>query len=325
MNYDIIGDIHGHADALRALLTDMGYKEHGRGGFKHPDRKAVFVGDFIDRGPKQLETVDIVRRMVDAGSAHAVMGNHEFNAIAWFLPDPDEPGEYLRPHHSAKYGDKNFRQHEAFLNEVADTTKHEEIIDWFLTLPLWLDLDGIRVVHACWHPKFMDYLAPKLAEGNRLTRELMIEASREPADDAEKDTPEPSVFKAVEALTKGIEVPLPNSRTFKDKDETVRDRVRVRWWDVQATTYRQSAMLGETERSQLPDDSIPAHALIGHDGGTPVFFGHYWLTGSPAPFLDKAACVDYSVARGGKLAAYRWDGESVRPMLDANRFHWVGR
>jgi hypothetical protein len=323
MNYDIIGDIHGHADALRTLLTDMGYKDSG-GYLKHTDRQAVFVGDFIDRGPKQLDTFDIVRSMVDAGSAHAVMGNHEFNAIAWFLPDPDpdQPGEYLRPHHSAKYGDKNFRQHEAFLNEVTGTPRHKEIIDWFLTLPLWLDLDGIRVVHACWHPKFMAYLAKRLGKSKRLTRELMTEASREPADEAEKDTPEPTLFKAVEALTKGIEVPLPKPHTFKDKDGTVRDRVRVRWWDAQATTYRQSAMLGETERSQLPDDPIPTHALIGHDGGAPIFFGHYWLNGNPRHLLEKAACVDYSVAKGGNLVAYRWDGE---PVLDANQFHWFGR
>ena len=321
MNYDIIGDIHGHADALTALLRDMGYEEKGQ-RFQHTDRKAVFVGDFIDRGPKQLDTFDIVRRMVDAGSAHAVMGNHEFNAIAWFLPDPDQPGEYLRPHHSAKYGDKNFRQHEAFLNEVTGTPRHKEIIDWFLTLPLWLDLDGIRVVHACWHPNFMAYLANRLGPSKRLTRELMTEASREPADEAEKDTPEPTLFKAVEALTKGIEVPLPKPHTFKDKDGTVRDRVRVRWWDAQATTYRQSAMLGEPERSQLPDDPIPTHALIGHDGGAPIFFGHYWLNGNPRHLLEKAACVDYSVAKGGNLVAYRWNGE---PVLDANQFHWFGR
>ena len=92
MNYDIIGDIHGHADALKALLSDLGYAERER-VWRHPDRQAVFLGDFIDRGPKQVETVGIVRRMVDAGAAQAVMGNHELNAIAWFTKDPSNPGE----------------------------------------------------------------------------------------------------------------------------------------------------------------------------------------------------------------------------------------
>jgi hypothetical protein len=49
----------------------------------HPDRQAIFVGDLIDRGPRQVESVEIVRSMVDAGAAQIAMGNHEFNAIAY--------------------------------------------------------------------------------------------------------------------------------------------------------------------------------------------------------------------------------------------------
>lgn len=321
MNYDIIGDIHGHSEALKALLASMGYRTNS-GAWSHPDRQVIFVGDFIDRGPKQLETVDVVRRMVDAGSAQAVMGNHEFNAIAWFLPDLDQPGEYLRQHHSVKYGAKNYNQHKAFLDEVIGTPRHKEIIDWFLTLPLWLELDAIRVVHACWHSGFMDYLVKNGLKDRRLTAELMIDASSEPTDEAEKDTAEPSVFKAVETLTKGIEIPLPKPHVFKDKDGHERDRVRVRWWDADAVSYRDAPMLPEGERKHFPTDLIPSHVRIGHDGGKPVFFGHYWLTDIPATLSDKAACVDYSIAKGGKLVAYRWDDE---PVLDQGKFHWVGQ
>ena len=46
---DIIGDIHGHADKLVRLLLQLGYKNID-GVYQHSDRKAVFVGDFIDRG-----------------------------------------------------------------------------------------------------------------------------------------------------------------------------------------------------------------------------------------------------------------------------------
>ena len=309
MNYDIIGDIHGHADALKALLKDMGYQD-SRGAWRHPERKAIFVGDFIDRGPKQVKSVEIVRRMTDAGTALAVMGNHEFNAIAWFLPDKGNPGEYLRPHHAPKYGDKNLQQHKAFLDEVIGTPRHKEIIDWFLTLPLWLDLPGLRVVHACWHQSFMDFLKPKLASGNRLTAELMIEASCEPENESDKDNGVPSVFKAVEVLTKGIEIPLPKPHSFKDKDGHERTRVRVRWWDQNAITYKQTAMLDDASRDQLPEISIPDHVRIGVKDGKPIFIGHYWLTGTPELRSNKVACVDYSIARGGKLVAYRWDGEN---------------
>ena len=319
MHYDIIGDIHGHAPALEVLLHSMDYRETN-GTWRHPERQAIFVGDFIDRGPRQVAVVDLVRRMVEDGGAQAIMGNHEFNAIAWFLPDPAKPGEYLRPHHSPKYGDKNYLQHKAFLDEVAGTPQHKEIIDWFLTLPLWLELDGFRVVHACWHPRFMDFHL-QVANGNRLTADLMVEACREPEDEAEKDTAAPSIFKAIEAITKGIEIPLPESRTFVDKDGHQRSRVRTRWWDTDAVSYRQAALLEGEERAELPDDPIPEHVRIGHDGGKPVFVGHYWAKGVPTVLSDKVACVDYSVGKGGNLVAYRFDGESV---LKQEKFHWVG-
>ena len=48
----------------------------------------------------------------------------------------------------------------------------------------------------------------------------------------------------------------------------------------------------------------------------------YWLTGTPTPLAANVACTDYSVAKGGKLVAYRWDGEQV---LSADKFHWVGK
>src|SRR5690242_5216739 len=97
MAFDVIGDLHGDASKLRLLLKKLGYRELGA-TWRHSGRRAIFLGDFIDRGPEQLDSCDIVRNMVTAGSAHAVMGNHEFNAIAWYLKDPDQPGEHLRRH-----------------------------------------------------------------------------------------------------------------------------------------------------------------------------------------------------------------------------------
>ncbi len=319
MNYDIVGDIHGHAEALEALLSDLGYRNTG-GAWRHPDRQALFVGDFIDRGPQQIESVNLVRRMVDAGSARAVMGNHEFNAIAWFLPDPEYPGEYLRRHHSTKYGDKNRRQHQAFLSAVEGSPLHDELVNWFLTLPLFLDLPDLRVVHACWHAAALDFLRPYLTADDCMTLETLILATREPDDDAEKDTPEMTAFKAVEAVLKGVEAPLPAPYTFNDKDGHERDRVRIRWWDNDATDFRRAAMLPLDERAAFPEAPVPPHALIGHDGGKPVFVGHYWLAGVPELLSGKVACVDYSVAKGGKLVAYRWDGEAT---LDERKFHCV--
>ena len=82
MPFDVIGDIHGELGKLVELLGHLGYQEKA-GAFRHSDRTAIFVGDLIDRGPKQLDTVNLVQRMVEAGAAQCIMGNHEFNAIAW--------------------------------------------------------------------------------------------------------------------------------------------------------------------------------------------------------------------------------------------------
>lgn len=307
MDYDIIGDIHGHADKLEALLGRMGYRNR-QGAWRHPGRTAIFVGDFIDRGTQGVETVQTVRAMVDAGTALAVMGNHELNAIAWHTPDHREPGEYLRPRAREPWGSKNRQQHEKFLAQVEhEPAMHADLVAWFLTLPLWLDLEGLRVVHACWHAPFIDWLAPRLRDGRYLTPELLVNATTEPEDPSEKDTPEPSVFKAVEVLTKGIEIPLPAPHSFKDKDGHTRSRVRVRWWDHEATSYRDLALLSDELRLALPDLPAPGHARLPLLDPKPTFFGHYWMTGAPRTQSNTAVCVDYSAGKDGPLVAYRWD------------------
>jgi hypothetical protein len=125
------------------------------------------------------------------------------------------------------------------------------------------------------------------------------------------------VFKAVEALTKGIEVPMPAGEGFSDKDGFARDRVRVRWWDASAETLRDAAFLDDAKRSALPPTPIPERALVKYADPKPVFFGHYWLMDEPVPLTPRAACLDYSIGKGGRLCAYRFDGE---PELSKERF-----
>lgn len=101
--YDIIGDIHGHADALEQLLQKLDY-DKSKGYYSHPERKVIFVGDYIDRGPKIKETLEMVRAMADNQAAIALMGNHEFNAILYNTIGTD--GNYLR-----EDSDRNVSQH----------------------------------------------------------------------------------------------------------------------------------------------------------------------------------------------------------------------
>jgi len=177
--YDIIGDIHGCAGKLIDLLNAMGYAEVN-GAWKHPTRQAVFVGDFIDRGPNQLESVRIPKTMVEAGNALAVIGNHEFNAIAYATKNYQ--GKWCRAH-----SERNQEQSAVFLEAAPlGSPIHKEIMEWSMTLPLWLDLDGVRVVHACWHEASMEVLRPSLSEIGSLTNELIIKASV--PDSAEYDS-----------------------------------------------------------------------------------------------------------------------------------------
>jgi hypothetical protein len=295
MPFDIIGDLHGNASKLQLLLKRLGYRISGA-TWHHTERQAIFLGDFIDRGPEQLETCDIVRNMIAAGSARAVMGNHEFNAIAWFLKDPDQPGDHLRRH-----TEKNRKQHECFLREVEHTPRHKEMIDWFLTLPLWLELDGLRVVHACWHPGYIADIEPYLEPGHLLSNSLVKAGSREGT----------MAFRAIEGLLKGLEAKLPEGLTFLDKGGHTRSQARVRWWNNEAPTSWNTTLLDDFEGAGLQNFPLPANSTIGYRDSKPVFIGHYSLSGHPALLTPKVACVDYYNKIDNPLVAYRWDGEEI--------------
>ncbi|HEY7423060.1 MAG TPA: polynucleotide kinase-phosphatase [Gemmataceae bacterium] len=87
--FDILGDVHGCCDELEALLQRLGYVPTvagdslwGSRAYAHPEgRKAVFVGDLVDRGPRILDSVQLVRNMVKGGSALCVPGNHDMKLM----------------------------------------------------------------------------------------------------------------------------------------------------------------------------------------------------------------------------------------------------
>lgn len=80
--FDIIGDVHGCYDELETLLEQLGYRRREDGILHHPEaRKAVFVGDLVDRGPKTPEVLQLVMNMVTAGTALCVIGNHDIKLM----------------------------------------------------------------------------------------------------------------------------------------------------------------------------------------------------------------------------------------------------
>ncbi len=289
--FDLIGDIHGYAGPLRRLLERLGYRKKD-GRYAHPNRKAVFVGDFIDRGPEIRETLRLVRNMIDGGTALAVMGNHEFNALCYHTVGRD--GAPLRAH-----SDKNREVHRATLEAFADNADEwRDYLAWFRTLPLFLDLPEFRVVHACWDEKSMAVLNGR----DRLDEATLHKAAR-------KGTPE---YESVEILLKGKEIELPNGYRFSDKHGFSRSKIRTRWWKSgEALTFRELVFPHADDIPAIPVPAELGTTLPGYSEEAPsCFMGHYWLPPEhpKSPVTPNVVCLDYSVAKGGPLVAYRWHG-----------------
>jgi len=294
MYYDLVGDIHGHARALETLLRDMGYSARGK-GFSHPERVLIFLGDLIDRGPDQKRVLEIARSMVASGDAIVVMGNHEFNAIC-YATEMDDGG------HARTHSASNQNQHQAFLHAFPEhSSEYADAIAFFKTLPLWLELDDFRAIHACWHDGAMQVLGTELDEEHRIRDEVFYQryGSREPA-----------LYDAIELLLKGPEAALPQGIVFQDQDGKTRNKARINWWNL--------------DSSREPLFALPDHLHQQHDlsslyrqaedyrygGGPELFFGHYWQRGfAPSCWTGRhIACLDYSVADGGSLIGARWHG-----------------
>jgi hypothetical protein len=239
------------------------------------------------------------------------MGNHEFNAITYATLNK-AGSAYLRPHI-----DKNTRQHQAFLEAYEfNSDEYHEVIAWFKTLPLWLELDSIRAVHACWDKQIITKLEP-YTQQQRLTDDLLHVS----CDVASWQ------FHALETILKGKEIPLPESHEgFKDKDGNRRHHIRIKWWDNRAKNYRDAFMGPESALTDIPDDEITGEHLIEYTvEDKPLFLGHYWLEGDIKPLAKNIACLDYSVAKpksDARLVAYQYQGEKV---LKQEHFKWVER
>ncbi len=293
--YDVIGDVHGQGSKLRALLARLGYVER-TGCWQAPrGRQAVFVGDLIDRGPDQVEVLGTVRAMVDAGQARVVMGNHEFNAAAYATRHP-ETGAYLRPR-----SPKNRAQHAAFLGAVGEgSALHHEWANWFRTLPMALELSGIRVVHAWWSDDAMQRIERARGGPDRVLGEDVLMACHD----------DPDLKAARKLLTCGVEWDLPAGKSIVDKEGHRHGEARLAVWRHGAERLRDIALVPSGCEDGVPDIGIPAQYRMDAVDGKPILFGHHWFSGPVRLESPKVACLDWSAARDGPLVAYRWDGET---------------
>ena len=177
---DLVGDIHGAAARLLRLLAELGYAK-SRGRWTHADgARLVFLGDYADKGDDVGGGIELVRELCEHRVACAIAGNHDTNALAFCMrrdtstfdpigarrsaqalrPDTvDADSVWVRAHKH-----KNVRQHCRTLGLGADA--YQEAITWFATLPLWLELPGLRAVHAAWIPASIRKIRSLAARGD---------------------------------------------------------------------------------------------------------------------------------------------------------------
>ncbi len=281
-----IGDIHGQSGKLDALMSHIDSQD---------DAMMIFLGDLIDNQPgthiDHLAVLNHVKARVDAGRAICLMGNHEFNAVGWAMRH-QKTGLPLRPHTA-----NNDRQHQAFLEDVTENSpQHAAWIDWFKTLPLFIDFGDIRAIHACWDEAALVQLRPWLDDQNRLKPE-----SWQYAFDKQHE-----LYGLLETVLKGPEITLPEGYSFLDKTGIERRNIRVRWWLDDATTWRQLAQVQPDVVECIPD--IPLARSYPALTGAPVVVGHYTLAGEPAVLSQSVICVDYNAAKAEHpLVAWQYD------------------
>ncbi|HEY3373205.1 MAG TPA: metallophosphoesterase [Prolixibacteraceae bacterium] len=299
--YDIIGDIHGHADQLKSLLEKLGYQSKD-GYYTHETRKAVFVGDMINRGPKIRETLNLVRKMVEKGSAYAILGNHEMYLILYYLRDTE-----------GKYYKKRIPKYQLQINQTLDefATCKEELkshLKWLRTLPMFLDFGDIRIVHACWDDENIK-LIKSTVTGPKLTKPLLREIALN----------ETKFSQSFWETCKGVDFQIPKDLLVFDQDGRPHRTFRMKWWATpEGKTFKEVSL---ESRFDLPAYTIPSEIIqirkIYPKENPLVFFGHYCLKECCGIFTDNLCCIDSCVTRTGKLMAYRWEGEK---QLDTSHF-----
>ncbi|WP_246286765.1 metallophosphoesterase [Vreelandella maris] len=307
--YDLIGDVHGCGATLATLLEKLGY--HQRSGvYRHPRRKVIFLGDLIDRGPRIRLAVTIARRMVEQGEAYIVMGNHEYNALAYTHPGPaGSHKRWLREHtprHNRIIQD-TLEQYRDYTNEWEDT------LAWFKTIPLCLEIDGIRVVHACWDQKLIDELKQRRPD-QCMDTEFLVEST----------DPTTQAYQILDRLTRGPHVSLPEGIAIHSGDGFTRKSFRAHFWaqDPQQwgdVVFQPDNLPGDLETRELTAEERQQLSYYGPEE-PPLFIGHYWCEGIPSLPARNIACLDYSAVKYGRLVAYRWSGETT---LNADHFVWI--
>lgn len=278
---DIVGDVHGEIEALRNLMDRLGYDQDG----SHPDqRRLVFVGDLTDRGPDSPAVVELVQILIESGRAQCVLGNHDLNILL------DRRKRENKWFYAEEFLDKDGS---VVPQRLADDLTRKRVCRFFRTLPLALEREDLRVVHACWHDE-MVAVAREATDAVSLYQNYVdlikkILASQNQLDDIDIGLKYQN-GNPVKRLTSG---PEERTATPENTGGKLRNERRVIWWN----DYRD-----------------PAFCVV----------GHYSLPDGESRGNGSAFCVDFGVGNrwmerrvgfnegfSGKLAAMRFPEREV--------------
>jgi hypothetical protein len=311
---DIIGDIHGELTALIALLGHLGYDSHGA----HPDdRKLVFVGDLVDRGPDSHMAVE----MLAEPWFHAVRGNHELNLLiddikdgsGWFFDERLE---------------QDLKNYAPF--ERTPENERKSIRDFLRRQPIALVRDDIRIVHAAWTPaainavsaipigtiveqyKVWDYIAQSSAESSGLYQRYLAEKALWASALEDEQNPPPFLHAIAEyeamqqmvnplkVLTSGVEQ---QASTAFFAGNRWRFSDRTNWWDDYDDTV--PIVIGHYWRMLNPQkkESMPRYTQLFQNIEPTAWHGKH----------HNVFCVDFSVGA-------RWRDRKAKHPIEASRF-----
>ena len=328
---DIVGDIHGEFDALCDLLRHLGYDNQGQ----HAEgRTLVFVGDFCDRGPNSPAVLELVQRLIEAGRAVAVLGNHEINLLR---SDPKDGSGWFFDERV----ERDQQKYAPFARPAPE--QRQQIMALLSRLPIALERDDLRVVHAAW-------LDPQIDAARQLAPSALRQAYDQWEEQAAQQALQSGLAQRVEeelqAWGQGLEneklqPPFMHAQAEQDANKQMLNPLKVLTSGVERKGLLPFFSGGKwrfAERVKWWDE---------YEDATPVVVGHYWRrvnqidrarvgkgdadlfeTTHPLHWHGKRGnvfCVDYSV--GGrweerkeskplghdfKLAALRWPEKTLQ-------------
>jgi predicted kinase len=151
---DVVGDIHGLYDDMVELLANAGWTvTEGKLVHADPQRKLLFLGDLVDRGPHSVEVLELVKRTVEAGNAQCILGNHE-NKLVSFVETARKQGiEKWGSYANAETGMKMLK---------LGTARCDELVSFMKRMPAYLTDEQSKVafVHGDIH-RFDPFLSLK--------------------------------------------------------------------------------------------------------------------------------------------------------------------